>query len=99
MVGFAMKTGSEGQPWIELERPKPAPINDDAYRYFGQIAPPELSERCKYWVRQIERGWLPNKHISRNGYSGATEWYGVYVWEYVNVLYPLIESKRRALAT
>lgn len=60
----AMKTGSEGRPWIELERPKPAAINDDAYRYFGQIAPTELSERCKYWVRQIERGWLPNKHIS-----------------------------------
>lgn len=91
-----MKTGSGGRPWIELERPKPSPIDDDEYRYFGD-PPPGLSERCKYWVRQIERGWLPNKHISREGYSVKAEWFGVYIWEYVNVLAPLITEKEGAM--
>lgn len=87
------RTGSEGRPWVQLEKPKPPRIPDDEERYWGQ-PPPTPSERCVYWVRQIERGWLPNRHISMNGYHTSAIWYGVYIWEYLNILYPLIESKR-----
>ncbi|MEV6096952.1 hypothetical protein [Nocardia sp. NPDC051981] len=60
-------------------------------------APPDLSPRCRYWSRQIQRGWLPNRSISPLGYHISTLWFGVYIWECVNVLYPLIEERRRAL--
>lgn len=89
------KTGSEGQPWMELEKPKPAKVDDET-RYW-QYPPPELSPRCQYWSRQIERGWLPNRSVSRLGYDPSAGWFGVYIWEYLNVLYPLIEERRRAL--
>ncbi|MBY4212880.1 hypothetical protein HQO42_14920 [Rhodococcus fascians] len=87
-----MKTGSGGRPWIELESPKPPPVQDE--QSYWMDAPPEPSERCRYWVRQIEAGWMPNRSVSGNGYHGSAVWYGVWIWEYLNVLYPLIESKR-----
>lgn len=88
----AGKTGSEGRPWIELDRPKPPKV-DDVETYWPK-PPPEPSEACMYWVRQIRRGWLPNRRISGEGYYTSAEWYGVWIWEYINVLFPLIESER-----
>lgn len=82
------KTGGWGGPWVELERPKPPPV-EDRYRYWLE-APPELSERCRYWLRQIERGWRPNRHISREGYDSSAQWYGVYIYEYTRVIYPAL---------
>jgi hypothetical protein len=80
---------------VQLE-PKPAAV-DDHYRY-SDSAPPELSARCHYWVRQIERGWLPNRAWRTEGYDTASEsLYGVYIWEYLNVLMPLVvEAMERA---
>ena len=90
------RTGSEGRLWVDLEHPKPVPVAD-RYTYWT-IAPPRLSESCEYWVRQIELGWLPNRRISTYGYDTSAAWYGVYVWEYLHVIYPLVESKREAIA-
>lgn len=87
-----MKTSSEGRPtWIHLE-PKPPRVNDIEDYWADQ--PPTPSERCTYWVRQMQRGWLPNRRISGEGYYGAAEWYGVYLWEYLHVLAPLIAQGR-----
>ena len=89
-----MKTGSEGRPWIQLE-PKPPKV--ETVEQYWLEAPPQMSERCAYWVRQIHRGWLPNKYISREGYYTSAEWYGVWIWEYLNVLSPRIEWYRSTL--
>lgn len=83
-----MKTGGGQTSWVDLERPKP-PAVDDRYRYWGS-PPPERSPRCRYWLRQIERGWRPNRFVRRRGYDEAAEWYGVYLWEYLNSIRPAL---------
>lgn len=92
-----MKTGSGNRRWMILERPKPAKVSD-AEEYW-LFAPSQLSARCAYWVRQIERGWLPNRRIVREGYQNGADWYGVYIWEYLNVLDPLVTQKRTQFAS
>ncbi|WP_328439142.1 hypothetical protein [Nocardia puris] len=87
-----MKTGTGGRPWVALEQPKPTPV-DDRYAYWLN-APPESSAACVYWVRQIERGWLPNRRISQQGYDCSAGWYGVYIWEYLNVISLAVEAAR-----
>lgn len=86
-----MKTGSHGRPWVTLE-PKPPKV-EEVETYWGD-PPPEPSERCLYWVRQVRRGWLPNKYISREGYHTSAEWYGVWIWEYLHILSPMINEFR-----
>lgn len=87
------RTGSEGRPWVQLHHPKPPRVEDEM-RYWGD-QPPEPSPRCVYWVSQIERGWLPNRRIGMEGYHTSALWYGVYIWEYLNVLSPMISMKRQ----
>lgn len=87
------RTGSEGRLWVQLDRPKPPRIHDEME--YWESPPPQPSERCLYWTRQIERGWLPNRRISGECYHCSAVWYGVYIWEYLHVLAPLIDSKRR----
>lgn len=89
-----LKTGSENRPWITLESPKPPPVAE-VEDYWGS-PPPGLSARCWYWMRQIERGWLPNRRISGEGYHSSAIWYGVWIWEWLNIIYPLIGAKREA---
>lgn len=87
-----MKTGALGRPWVALERPKP-PAVEDHYAYWGD-PPPVRSDRCAYWLRQIERGWLPNRNWRREGYDAASEvLYGVYIWEYLNEIGPAISER------
>ncbi len=92
---MSAKTGSEGQPWVDLEQPRPprAARGSDVERYWTS-PPPEMSERCAYWLRQIERGWLPNRRISMEGYYSSAEWYGVFIWEYINEIFPAVDKKR-----
>lgn len=91
-----MKTGGGGGPWVELERPKP-PRVADVEDYWAD-APPVISDRCAYWLRQIERGWLPNRHIAREGYYSSAEWYGVWLWEYLNLISPALSVRFQELA-
>lgn len=79
---------------MELELPKPDRVPDVA-GYWGD-RPAVLSARCTYWVRQILRGWRPSRRIAGEGYYGATEWYGVFLYEYLNVLYPLLRALERS---
>lgn len=91
------RTGSEGCPWVQLQRPKPPRIVDEMQ--YWSTEPPQPSPRCIYWVKQIERGWLPNRRISMNGYHPAAIWYGVFIWEYLNVIAPMVEAKRQKAVT
>lgn len=73
------------------------PAVDDVQRYWGD-PPPQPSERCLYWLRRYREGsWKPNKHLAVQGYDGRACCLGVYIWEAVNVFYPLIDEdyKRR----
>ena len=79
-----MKTGGMGGPWIAYDSPKP-PAVADHYAYWGS-PPPVPSERCAWWMRQIERGWRPNKYLRSEGFDTAAETYGVYVFEYLFVI-------------
>lgn len=87
------KTGGGNTDWVEYDSPKPPPV-DDSYRYWGD-APPELSDRCLWWVRQISRGWQPNKHIRRECRDCSAQWYGVYLWEFINVIYPALKDMEK----
>jgi hypothetical protein len=74
-----------------VNQPKPERVHD-VYEYWNQ-APPEPSARLVYWEQQVEAGWRPNRRIRSFGYAESAEWFGVYVWEWRNVLWPLIEKK------
>ncbi|MFD9992073.1 hypothetical protein ACFWXT_29635 [Bacillus cereus] len=87
------KTGSEGRAWVVLEAPKPARVAD-RYLYWTD-RPPVPSARCRYWARQIKRGWLPNRRLSAECYDCSAAWFGIYLWEYLHVLYPLIRERRQ----
>lgn len=55
--------------------------------------PPEASERCTYWVRRYQQGsWTPNRWIRRCGYHSAAEHLGIWIWEYWNVMEPIISE-------
>lgn len=57
-------------------------------------SPPELSDNCKIWIDKINKGFIPNRRISRLGYYCSAEFYNVYIWEYLNIISPLLNSKR-----
>ena len=90
------KTGGGGGAWVEIERPKPPRVHDH-YAYWG-TSPPALSERCRYWVRQIDAGWRPNRAISGENYDGQAVWYGVYIWELQAVIWPALARQSTGAA-
>jgi hypothetical protein len=57
--------------------------------------PPESSPRLSHWLAKVAAGWQPNRRISGMGYYEAAEWYGVYIWEWLNVLRPAIDGAAR----
>lgn len=56
--------------------------------------PPEPSAGLKKWTAKIANGWTPNQRIRSMGYYTAAEFFGVYIWEYFNILSPLLQEKR-----
>ena len=86
-----MRTGAGDGPWVDIEKPKPSPVRD-IYAYWSD-PPPTPSERCQYWLRQIERGWRPNRRISIESRDGQAVWYGIYMWELIHVLWPAMEPE------
>lgn len=57
---------------------------------FWTEPPPKPSEGLKKWMDKIRDGWRPNRRIRSLGYHEAAEFYGVYIWEYINVIGPAI---------
>lgn len=80
-----MKTGGWNSPWVTLD-PKPPKVTNH-YDFWGYL-PDEPSPRCAYWLRQIDRGWRPNRYVRRMGYDEAAEWWGVYIAEYNHLIEP-----------
>lgn len=55
-----------------------------------QYARTEPSARCAWWASRICAGWRPGKHVRVLGYYGSAVWFGVHIWEYLEVLFPLL---------
>lgn len=69
---------------------------DDVYAYWAD-PPPHLSARCAYWLRQMDAGWLPPGRWRREGYDGAARLLGVWVWEYLHVIYPRVVEEEQKI--
>jgi hypothetical protein len=65
---------------------------EDVERYWTS-GPDEHSARCQWWMKRIEDGWRPNRRINTLGYHEMAEYFGVYIWEYLNVIYPVLEAE------
>lgn len=61
----------------------------DQYAYW-ENPPPEASPRLQYWKDKIASGWRPNKRVRKMGYDNSAEFFGVYMWEYLHVISPLL---------
>jgi hypothetical protein len=70
--------------------PKPPRVAD--HYEFWVDPPPAESERLKYWLKTIEAGWRPNRRIRQMCYDCSAEFYGVWLWEYLNVLAPMLQE-------
>jgi hypothetical protein len=57
---------------------------------YWTFPPPEPSASLVKWVDKIQKGWRPNSRIKGLGYYSSSEFYKVYIWEYINVIYPLL---------
>lgn len=79
-------TGSGGGPWVEYLSPKPPPVleRDEVWGF----APLQISERCAWWLQQLENGWRPPRRVSGLGWDGQAQWFGVYAWEWRNLIRP-----------
>lgn len=76
-----------GPPWGH----KPLPVGNVMLYWLDQ--PPEPSDRCLYWRRRYSEGsWSPNRWLARQDNHGRALWLGVYIWEAVHVLGPLINE-------
>jgi len=65
------------------------PLPPKTDRYAAWTTPPETaSPRLAWWEARISAGWQPNRRIRSLGYDEAADFFGVTIWEYVNVLYP-----------
>lgn len=68
---------------------KPAAVN--AIEVYWSTPPPALSPRVQYWLKRLaDDQWRPNKYLRAQGYYGAAAWLGVYIWEWTNLLRPLL---------
>jgi hypothetical protein len=70
-------------------KPPAPPRVKDIEKYWSQ-KPPEQSARCAWWVKRIQGGWRPSGRVSSEGYYSSAKYYGVYIWEYLNVISPLL---------
>ncbi len=61
------------------------------YAYW-QAPPPEPSPKLKRWIARIKAGWRPNRRIRQMGYDEKAEFFGVYLWEYLNVIAPMLQE-------
>ena len=66
------------------------PAVDDVQAYWSE-PPWRLSPRVEYWLKRLTDGtWKPNRRFNGEGYHGSAEYLGVYLWEYFNIIYPVL---------
>ncbi len=68
------------------------PKVEDITEYWNE-PPPVLSERCIFWVTKIRTGWQRNYVLRKLDLEESSEFFGVYIWEYINILYPMLHIK------
>ena len=76
-----------------MKPPAPPRIRYPEFEQYWVDPPPEPSARCLWWVDRINGGWRRNRRIGGLGYSMSAEYFGVYIWEWLHVLSPLLRSK------
>lgn len=57
--------------------------------------PPQRSARCSWWEARIRAGWRRNRRLRSLGYHESAEYFGVYIWEWLNVLSPMLSADER----
>lgn len=82
------RTGAQDTDWTAYASPKPPPVRDQ--NAFWSEPPPHQSKRCAWWLEQIVAGWRPNNRIRSYASGEAADWYGVFTWEYLNVISPAL---------
>lgn len=75
-------------PNLDDHKPNP-PRVDNVERYWNH-PPPDQSPRCAFWLRRIAAGWRPNKRWRELGYYDSAQRFGVYIWEWSNVIGPCL---------
>ncbi len=73
-------------------RPNIPPKVDD-YTDYWRSPPPKRSARCNFWLSRLRDGWVPPRRIMLMGYDEASEFYGVYVWEFEHVIFPVSQIR------
>lgn len=68
------------------------PKVDDATEYWDE-PPPMASPRCIFWKTKIRSGFRANYRIRKLDFEEASDFFGVYIWEYVNILNPLLHIR------
>lgn len=72
----------------------PPPV-EDRYEYW-MGPPPELSDRCLYWIKRLHDFGHPDRYDWRdiaallhedNDWDGNAEKFGVYLWEWFHIIY------------
>ena len=70
-----------------MSKPHRPPRVKDIQEYWVN-PPPEPSLALTHWLQQLDAGWRPNKRIRTMGYHEKAEFFGVFLWEHLNVLSP-----------
>ena len=75
--------------WRLVGNAPPRVANIEAY---WLDPPPEPSPRLKWWLARIAVGWRGNRRVLSQGYYSCAEYFGVYLWEWLNVLSSALEK-------
>lgn len=70
----------------------PAPPRVGSHYDYWMQRPPVLSLRCMWWQLRILQGWRPNRRCCAMGYDERAEFRGVYLWESLHVIDPLLRE-------
>lgn len=59
---------------------------------FRDRPPPEASSRLLHWFREFQAGrWVENRRFRREGTVTKALILGIYVWEYLEIVSPMID--------
>ncbi len=73
-------------------KPPAPPRVSDVEEHWAR-PPQEMSARCAWWLKRIDEGWRPGRRLRTLGYYSSAEYYGVYIWEYLRAIRPLLQRE------
>ncbi len=68
------------------------PKVSDPEEYWDE-PPPLPSSRCSWWKIKIRGGWQANRRIRLLDFEEASTFFGVYIWEYLHVIDPMLHIR------